>query len=137
MQKSFDAHWYNDPLTVCPICGKKFSPAVEHYWKIGSDSSYDCALETRNIPVCIYTCMRKWEKAQEGKSSSVKQPVYSEEKIRKLSDEITDPINQEILSLYFWDRLTQRETALKIRIGVKAVAQRVGKLKTLLDNMED
>ena len=53
--------WYKKPLDVCPICGKGFVPAVEHYWKIGSYSCFD----VRNTPVCSYTCMRAWEKEQE------------------------------------------------------------------------
>ena len=47
---------------TCPICGKVFIPAVEHVWAIG-----DWEQDVRNDLVCSYSCMRKWEKAQENK----------------------------------------------------------------------
>ena len=55
----------------CPICGKKFIPAPEHYWKIGK-GKYDVS-ETRIINVCSYSCMRKWEKEQEAKNEERKE----------------------------------------------------------------
>lgn len=48
-------------IKICPICGKRFIPAPEHYWKIGT-GEYD--METRNRLVCSYSCMRVWEKEQ-------------------------------------------------------------------------
>ena len=51
-------------MSECPICGKRYLPAPEHYYKIGS-GEYD--MDTRNRPVCSYSCMRKWEKEQEAK----------------------------------------------------------------------
>lgn len=41
-------------FNVCPICNKKYIPAPEHAWKIGSEKVYKL--------VCSYTCMRAWEK---------------------------------------------------------------------------
>lgn len=38
----------------CPICGKPFSPAVEHAYKAGKGVN-------RKL-VCSYTCQRAWEK---------------------------------------------------------------------------
>ena len=52
---------HNLPIN-CPICGKKFIPAPEHYWKIGQWGS-----EERTDVVCSYSCMRVWEKEQEAK----------------------------------------------------------------------
>lgn len=38
----------------CPICKKNFIPAADHQWTV--------AINYRgNIPVCSYSCMRKWE----------------------------------------------------------------------------
>ena len=50
-------YWDSAEPNICPICGKKFIPAPENYWKIGK---FD--FRTRTIDVCSYTCMRKWEK---------------------------------------------------------------------------
>lgn len=44
---------------TCPICGKKFIPAVEHMWKIGGWGNIS---GVRVEKVCSYSCMRKWEK---------------------------------------------------------------------------
>lgn len=38
----------------CPICGKPFSPTVQHIYKVGKSAN-------RKF-VCSYTCMRNWEK---------------------------------------------------------------------------
>lgn len=51
-------------IETCPICSKKFIPAPEHYWKIGT-GEYD--MDTRIKNVCSYSCMRKWERQQEAK----------------------------------------------------------------------
>lgn len=53
---------------VCPICKKKFVPAIEHAWKIGhkrsdvidAEGKYEDNRENRLV--CTYSCMRKWEK---------------------------------------------------------------------------
>lgn len=37
-------------IIECPICSKKFIPAVEHAWKIDYEQL-----------VCSYHCMRQWE----------------------------------------------------------------------------
>lgn len=39
---------------VCPICGKTFCPSVYHQWTIKKHWYW--------IPVCSYTCMRKWDR---------------------------------------------------------------------------
>lgn len=43
---------------ACPVCGKRFSPAIEHAWTIenrtGKVKKY----------VCSYTCMRTWERGK-------------------------------------------------------------------------
>lgn len=57
-----DDKWYEEPLTVCPICKKMFAPAPMHYWKIGKARMTNCEFRTRNTLVCSYTCMRTWEK---------------------------------------------------------------------------
>ena len=49
----------DDSLVKCPMCGKQFIPAIEHYWMIG-----DYWTEVRDDPVCSYSCMRKWEKQE-------------------------------------------------------------------------
>lgn len=41
----------------CPICGKPFSPTVQHVYKAGKSAN-------RKF-VCSYTCMRNWEKNPE------------------------------------------------------------------------
>lgn len=38
----------------CPICGKPFTPTVQHAYKAGKSAS-------RKF-VCSYTCARAWEK---------------------------------------------------------------------------
>ena len=54
--------------STCPICGKKFVPAPEHAWKIGSYNTYTAESDDgRRKHVCSYSCMRKWEKEQEEK----------------------------------------------------------------------
>lgn len=61
--KYIDEYFNNHCRPIeCPICGKKFIPAPEHYWKIGNYK-----LNTRTDDVCSYSCMRKWEKEQEAK----------------------------------------------------------------------
>lgn len=55
--------WWEAPLAECPICGKRFAPAIEHYWMIG-----DYWTEVRDTPVCSYSCMRKWEKEEKIKN---------------------------------------------------------------------
>lgn len=47
-------NWWENPLTECPICKKKFAPAVEHAWKIGNVANSKL--------VCSYSCMREWER---------------------------------------------------------------------------
>ncbi len=42
-------------MLTCPICGKEFLPAGQHYWKIGD-------IPSKEQLVCTYSCMRKWEK---------------------------------------------------------------------------
>ena len=41
-------------MKTCPVCGKEFLPASQHYWRIGSRKGFKL--------VCSYTCMRQWEK---------------------------------------------------------------------------
>lgn len=41
---------------VCPVCGERFSPAIEHAWVIGKRTG-----KTKRY-VCSYTCMRAWER---------------------------------------------------------------------------
>lgn len=68
--------WWERPLTVCPICGKEFSPAPLHSWKIGNVDRIGGAspeLDENFVPdsdrytrlVCSYHCMRVWEKERE------------------------------------------------------------------------
>ena len=38
----------------CPVCGKRFSPTIEHAYKAGTGAN-------RKF-VCSYTCQRAWEK---------------------------------------------------------------------------
>ncbi len=42
----------------CPICGKMFVPAPQHYWKIQT-GYYEYK------KVCTYSCMRVWERKEE------------------------------------------------------------------------
>lgn len=66
MSKYTDEYFKKYCLPIeCPICGKNFIPAPEHYWQIGN-----YGLETRGVYVCSYSCMRKWEKEQEAKIKS-------------------------------------------------------------------
>lgn len=44
---------------VCPICGKKFIPEVEHVYRDKSNPN--------RPPVCTYSCMRESERRQEEK----------------------------------------------------------------------
>ena len=60
---------WSDPI-ICPICGKKFIPSAEHRWQIGN-----WGFDTRNVNVCSYTCMRKWEKEMESKRKKKKRTV--------------------------------------------------------------
>lgn len=55
--------WWDGPPIKCPICGKQFTPAIEHYWMIG-----DYWTEERDDPVCSYSCMRKWERQEQFKN---------------------------------------------------------------------
>lgn len=55
--------------STCPVCGKKFVPAVEHMWKIGCWGNIG---EFRHVRVCSYSCMRNWEKEQEAKDKNKK-----------------------------------------------------------------
>lgn len=62
MSKYTDEYYQKFCLPIeCPICGKKFIPAPEHYWKIGTSAE---GIDTRTKNVCSYSCMRKWEKEQ-------------------------------------------------------------------------
>lgn len=71
MGKYIDEYYQTHCLPQeCPICGKKFIPASQHYWKI-SRGEYD--METRTKNVCSYSCMRKWEKQQEAKRKERKE----------------------------------------------------------------
>ena len=54
----------------CPVCGKKFIPAPEHYWKIGTGPN---GIDTRTKNVCSYSCMRVWEKEQIAKMNARKE----------------------------------------------------------------
>lgn len=47
-------------MQICPICGKEFLPASQHYWRIGD-------VPSRERLVCSYSCMRKWEKTPKNK----------------------------------------------------------------------
>ena len=48
-------------MSVCPVCGKEYVQMPQHMWKIGN---WDGITGERNIRVCSYSCMRKWEKEQ-------------------------------------------------------------------------
>lgn len=39
---------------VCPVCNKKFEPAIFHSYKITQ--------KTRYLLVCSYSCLRRWER---------------------------------------------------------------------------
>lgn len=41
-------------IKICPICGKKFIPAVNHIYKVYVGRTYK--------KVCSWSCQRKWEK---------------------------------------------------------------------------
>lgn len=43
---------------ACPVCGKRFSPAIEHAWTIGKRTG-----KVKKY-VCSYTCMRAWERGE-------------------------------------------------------------------------
>ena len=58
---------------TCPICGKKYIPTLDWYWKIGSYNAYTAdSSDKRTVNVCSYSCMRKWEKEQEVKLKNKK-----------------------------------------------------------------
>lgn len=44
----------NSGVKICPVCGKKFIPAVNHIYKVYIDRRYRKA--------CSWSCQRKWEK---------------------------------------------------------------------------
>lgn len=66
--------WYETEPDVCPICGKTFTPAPDNYWKIGKwiGKGDNLSDSVRNVDVCSYSCMRKWEKEQMAKEKANK-----------------------------------------------------------------
>lgn len=44
----------NSGVKICPVCNKKFIPAVNHIYKVYIKGSYK--------KVCSWSCQRKWEK---------------------------------------------------------------------------
>lgn len=132
-----ELHWYERPLKTCPICGKQFSPASEHAWLIGSEYTYDTSRECRNIPVCTYSCMRKWEKDQEEKCETKSRFKYSEETLHKLCDILEEPEDRDLVRLYFWDRLTVKEVSLKIGESIRVTTKKIHKLKDLINELEE
>lgn len=46
-------------LETCPVCGKGFTPAPQHVYKVRIKSS--------DRHVCSWSCVRTWEKKHEAK----------------------------------------------------------------------
>lgn len=58
-----DCNYWTPNVKTCPICNKRFVPAPEHAYKIGSgykDVRKDKYANNIRL-VCSYSCMRKWE----------------------------------------------------------------------------
>lgn len=137
MSNIYDVAWYDAPLKTCPICGKQFAPAVEHYWKIGSAYSFDSMINSRNIPVCSYTCMRKWEKEQENAANKTCTYTYSKEVLTRLPEVLPDMLELRIAELYFRDGRTIKEIALDLMMSGRTVSRKIKKIKTILDDLEE
>ena len=129
--------WYKVPLKVCPICGKKFAPALEHAWLIGKAYLDTQTYDYRNIPVCSYTCMRKWEKEQETNSNTTCSRTYSEKALSKLPEVIHDSVILRIAELYFRDKRKIKDIALDCNKSERTIVRRIQKLKTIMDNLEE
>lgn len=132
-----DLPWYKVPLKTCPICKKQFAPALEHAWLIGKAYLDTQTYDYRNIPVCSYTCMRKWEKEQEeacNKSCGIK---YSEETLARLSEVITDYTELFIAERYFRDGYKIKTIALDLGWSERTIHRRIKKLKIIIDKLEE
>ena len=53
-------------IITCPVCDKRFIPAVEHCWKIHDRK------KGFKRKVCGYNCMRKYERENPKKYHTVK-----------------------------------------------------------------
>lgn len=52
-------------IVTCPVCGKRFIPAVFHSWKIYNSK------KGHTYKVCGYNCMRKYERENPPKYHTV------------------------------------------------------------------
>lgn len=132
-----DLPWYKIPLKTCPICQKQFAPALEHAWLIGKAYLDTQAYDYRHIPVCSYTCMRKWEKEQENATNKPCSRTYSEAALARLPEVISDQIELRLAELYFRDGHTVKDLALDLGWSERTVVRRIRKLKIIMDNLEE
>lgn len=132
-----DLPWYKVPLKTCPICQKQFAPALEHAWCIGKAYLDTPTCDYRNIPVCSYTCMRKWEKEQENACNKSCDITYSAETLKRLPEVITDYTELIIAERYFRYGYKIKDIAAYLNWSERTITRRIKKLKTIIDKLEE
>ena len=121
----------------CPVCGKKFIPAPEHYWKIGSHGGMD----TRDTTVCSYSCMRKWEKEQEAKEEQKhtrnKYSDYSREAISLIKSRMPDEISEQFVELRYGGQYSTQRIANMLGYQKRQMERYASKISKLIEAMDD
>lgn len=124
-----------DQKVKCKMCGKEFIPAPEHRWEIGEHG-----FETRDIPVCSYTCMRKWEKEQTAreliKRRNMRRKKYTDDDLRKIIDQLEDERDKVIARLYFGSGERVEDIAAAVELSYNWVSKRIPEIKQQIKHMK-
>jgi hypothetical protein len=136
MGKYLDEYYQKHCLPIeCPICGKKFIPAPEHYWKIGN-----YGMESRDERVCSYSCMRKWEKEQEAEIKAKKNKRardYSSEAISLIKSRMPNETYERFVELRYGLHYSLRRIADTLGYEKRQIERYSVKVQNLISAMDD